>query len=287
MDNQPRQSLRDLVAKHGKNVCDDPRRCEALLRDACGAHKRELNILMNALRERVPTDLQTGDPRLPQDILLSRLTTRLTDLGLAEDAARWSVDSWALALGVIAKPRPDAPAAAPSQGPTGTTQRTATPKPPKPTTPVVAAKPVVAVKRPSSASPSSSGSSSPGTGTFASRSTPSTPTVSSGPSRAGASPPPASNPAKSGGSSGSGGALQGLWEFGGFLLSIPLLFGSAIVVAGAMFWTLSQMGYEYKQLSSTAQALIGILFLGLTVLVMGAIVALFEKLKELFTQSPK
>ena len=76
MENLPRQSLRELVAKHGKAVCDDPRRCEALLRDACGTHKRELNILMNALRERVPSDLLTGDPRLPQDILLSRALMR-------------------------------------------------------------------------------------------------------------------------------------------------------------------------------------------------------------------
>ena len=272
MDNQPRQSLRDLVAKHGKNVCDDPRRCEALLRDACGAHKRELNILMNALREKVPSDLQTGDPRLPQDILLSRLTTRLTDLGLAEDAARWSVDSWALALGVIAKPRPDAPAAPPPSQ--GTTQRKATPNPPKTSTPVVATK------------RSSSGSFSPSSGTVASRTTQSSSTVST-PSRTSAPPPPPASGSTAGSSSGSGGALQGMRDFGAFLISIPILFGSGGIAAGILFGSLSLMGYPYKTLSSTAQGLLGLLGIGLTLLVMMVIYGLFELLKELFKQSPK
>ena len=41
-----------------------------------------------------------GEPRA---MLIGRLTTRLKDnLGLAGDAARWGVESWALALGVIA-----------------------------------------------------------------------------------------------------------------------------------------------------------------------------------------
>ena len=42
----PRRTLRELIARHGTGLCSDARRCEGLLRDLCGAHRREINILM-------------------------------------------------------------------------------------------------------------------------------------------------------------------------------------------------------------------------------------------------
>jgi DNA-binding CsgD family transcriptional regulator len=103
MDELPRQKLSELLATYGRSLCDDPRRCEGLLRDVCGAHKREVNVLVSALKERIATDLLSSSARSqPHEILFARLTKRLTEnLGLAEDAARWAVDSWALALGTI------------------------------------------------------------------------------------------------------------------------------------------------------------------------------------------
>ncbi|HEV2859942.1 MAG TPA: hypothetical protein VGX48_02970 [Pyrinomonadaceae bacterium] len=98
----PRRTLRELIARHGTGLCSDARRCEGLLRDLCGEHRREINILMGALEERVPLDLLAGKGSMPLGLLLSRLSKRLEEqLALTTEAARWAVDSWALALGVV------------------------------------------------------------------------------------------------------------------------------------------------------------------------------------------
>lgn len=102
MNDAPRQTLRALVARHGTGLCSDARRCEALLRDTAGAHRREVNILVSALKERVPLDLLAAQSAMPRGLLLARLSKRLEDhLALTPEAARWAVDSWALALGVL------------------------------------------------------------------------------------------------------------------------------------------------------------------------------------------
>lgn len=105
MNNTPRQALREIVAKFGTEICSDSRRCEGLLRDKCGSYRREINILINALNERVPLDLLAGGKSVPREMLLKRLAKRLEDnLALTENAAVWAVESWALALNLITDP---------------------------------------------------------------------------------------------------------------------------------------------------------------------------------------
>jgi len=105
MDNLPRQKLRELITTYGRSLCDDPRRCEGLLLDFCGPHKREIHALVDALKEGVPADLLRSHAGMPTEPLLARLIARLKDnRAMAEDAANWAVESWALALGVIASP---------------------------------------------------------------------------------------------------------------------------------------------------------------------------------------
>lgn len=102
MNDAPRRTLRELIARHGPGLCSDARRCEGLLRDLCGEHRREINILVGALRERVPLDLLAARNSVPTNLLVTRLSKRLEDqLALTEEASRWGVDSWALALGVV------------------------------------------------------------------------------------------------------------------------------------------------------------------------------------------
>jgi len=98
------QQLVGLIGQYGRSLCDDPRRCEALLRDLCPDSKREIFVLVTSLRERVAGDLQQSTASEPIPVLIGRLTKRLEDdLGFTEDLARWCVESWALALGVIAR----------------------------------------------------------------------------------------------------------------------------------------------------------------------------------------
>jgi hypothetical protein len=132
MHDLPRQKLRELILEYGRSLCDDPRRCEALLKDYCGEHKREIFVLMSALKNRVSDDLlRTQSAGLPKTMECSRARQRLEEeLSMTTEAAQWAVESWALALGVIVKPSPVAkpapvspspPTAAPKAQPTPST----------------------------------------------------------------------------------------------------------------------------------------------------------------------
>nr|WP_295437522.1 formylglycine-generating enzyme family protein [uncultured Thiodictyon sp.] len=131
MEPSVRDTLRQLIVRYGHALCDDPRRCEAMLRDLCGQHKREVFILVSALRQRVAADLLGGGGGLPTPLLLGRLRKRLEDeLGLSGEAAHWAVETWALALGVIA-----GPVIVPAPTPTPAAALQPPPKPAKETRP--------------------------------------------------------------------------------------------------------------------------------------------------------
>lgn len=91
--------LQQILAKYGADICSDARRCENLLKDLCGSYRREINVLVNAIEERVPLDLLEANRSMPLELLLSRLEKRLEEqTALTAEAARWAVESWALAL---------------------------------------------------------------------------------------------------------------------------------------------------------------------------------------------
>jgi Right handed beta helix region len=138
MNDFPRQKLREVVARHGRSVINEPRRCEGLLRDYCGAYRREIAVLISALEERVAADLLAPGKGVPRAALLARLAQRLREnVAMEEAAARWAVHSWALALGVVSsaeleaieeKQSKPAPKAAPAPVVAGAKPRQATPR---------------------------------------------------------------------------------------------------------------------------------------------------------------
>ncbi|HEY1403484.1 MAG TPA: right-handed parallel beta-helix repeat-containing protein [Pyrinomonadaceae bacterium] len=149
MNNLPRQKLLEIVRRHGRAIISEPRRCEGLMRDHFPTHRREIAVLTAALEERIPDELlATGSGRMPRGALLARLTARLhNDLAIEEVAARWSVNTWALALDIINpgeldaieradaqahapedKPAPPEQAAQPARAGTGETQPRAIPR---------------------------------------------------------------------------------------------------------------------------------------------------------------
>jgi hypothetical protein len=104
MNDLPRQTLSRIILEHGQGICETPKRVEALLRDLCGAHRREINIIVGALEERVAADLLAAGRTVPRDVLLARLAARLRDnLAYTPEAARWGVETWAVALGIISE----------------------------------------------------------------------------------------------------------------------------------------------------------------------------------------
>jgi hypothetical protein len=113
MENLPRQKLCEILDMYGRPICDEPQRCEALLRDLCVGHRREIFLLVAALKERVVPDILTSLGILPDDVIVSNLVRKLRDnLGLAEDPSRWAAETWmfairnAPAVGRIKKPPP-------------------------------------------------------------------------------------------------------------------------------------------------------------------------------------
>lgn len=104
MNDLPQQQLIILIAKYGTSLCNDPQRCEALLRDYCSQHHREVALLVNALKEQVPNEIISSAGRVPQAVVRARLIKRLEEnLCITDQAAAWAVDSWSKALGSEAK----------------------------------------------------------------------------------------------------------------------------------------------------------------------------------------
>ena len=108
MHDLPRQKLCELLAKHGHGLCDDAKKLEGLLKDVLrNEHKRETFVLISSLREGVAHELRSSKSGMPPAALATKLTRQLCDnLALDEAAAHWSVESWAVALGIeITRPK--------------------------------------------------------------------------------------------------------------------------------------------------------------------------------------
>jgi hypothetical protein len=104
MNNAARQTLSGIITKHGRLICDSPKRVKALLRDLSPELRRETNIIVGALDERIAADLILAGKTVPRDVLFARLIARLRDnLAYTPEAARWAVETWAVVLGVMSE----------------------------------------------------------------------------------------------------------------------------------------------------------------------------------------
>src|SRR4051794_9704078 len=103
MHSRPRETIRQIVQKHGKVVAYDAGRCESQLRDLCGSYKKEIFVLVSAVREGIPSDLLASDG-VPMQASVARHSKRLHDnLGISEELSEWAVEAWAYALGLASQ----------------------------------------------------------------------------------------------------------------------------------------------------------------------------------------
>lgn len=99
MHAQPQRTLKRLIKQYGPDLVNDPRRTEALLNDLCGQHRREIFVLVNAQKQRVPAELLAAPAWMPSQAVYARLSRQLQEkLALTQDAADWAVAAWAGAL---------------------------------------------------------------------------------------------------------------------------------------------------------------------------------------------
>jgi len=102
MNNKVRVALVKYFRSFGPSLIEQPKRLRALLADECPGKKREINVLLTALAEKIPATLHTKSASAPWVFFAGRLVKQLTDLAaMDEEAARWAVDTWALAMGLI------------------------------------------------------------------------------------------------------------------------------------------------------------------------------------------
>lgn len=99
MNEQVRQKLREIIIRHGRQMLSDARLCESLLRDYCGQYKKEIFVLVCAVREQVAADLLISQDTVPREMLHTLLVKRLqNNLALTEEASRWAVEAWSQAV---------------------------------------------------------------------------------------------------------------------------------------------------------------------------------------------
>ncbi|MCK9632048.1 MAG: HEAT repeat domain-containing protein [Methanoregula sp.] len=101
MNEQPARILKSMVERYGPSIACDPLRCEGLLRDTCPRCNKEIFVLVNAVRQHVPSDLLNPRHSLSPSLFRGFLVRRLQDeLAFSDEAAQWAVDTWARALGL-------------------------------------------------------------------------------------------------------------------------------------------------------------------------------------------
>jgi hypothetical protein len=102
MNRVARVKLCELYAERGRELLEHPERLEALLRDLCAEMRAEIRVLCAANEERVPAQMLNAHERTPIEVQLARLTLQLVDnTGISEENARWAVEAWAVALGLM------------------------------------------------------------------------------------------------------------------------------------------------------------------------------------------
>jgi hypothetical protein len=96
-----RDKLCEAVARYGPDLCDEPQRCESILNDLCHGNREEVRLLVTIAKEGVASDLRASSSGVPHDLLLSKHIRNLQSFFFTEQAAKWGIESWALALGII------------------------------------------------------------------------------------------------------------------------------------------------------------------------------------------
>jgi hypothetical protein len=102
MNDLPRKILCEIIRQNGKTYFEETVAFRGLLNDLCyGNHKKERRCITDSISEGIPSTLLDQNVHIPYEILSAQLTDRLINCGFDRQLARWTVDSWAQALGII------------------------------------------------------------------------------------------------------------------------------------------------------------------------------------------
>lgn len=111
MDSAAREILRKLVEELGSNIPEHPQKWRGYLNDRLAYYKLERQALTTALNDSIPEELLSSQVSVSPQVQIERLALRLVEHhGLQPEVARWAVESWALALGILELRKPPQPA---------------------------------------------------------------------------------------------------------------------------------------------------------------------------------
>jgi len=89
--------LSTVIERYGAGIGRDARRLEAVLRDLCGARRRDIHVLVAAARLGIPSELALAKHA---NLAARYAVQRLCDeCGLTREHAAWAVREWMAALG--------------------------------------------------------------------------------------------------------------------------------------------------------------------------------------------
>ncbi len=96
-----RKTLALLINQHGAEPFLSEVTCKVKLMDCHLAHEREMELLVTAVKQQIPSEMRRLN-NMHHAILLPKLTRWLSREALLEEKeARWAIESWAMALGLI------------------------------------------------------------------------------------------------------------------------------------------------------------------------------------------
>jgi hypothetical protein len=98
-----RKNLIRIISQYSRSILDDPKKLKNLLFDLNqGIERKEVNIICTSLEDMVPFDLIKNKDNLPYEISSEQAIRRLkNNYGITEDLARWTIETWAVALNII------------------------------------------------------------------------------------------------------------------------------------------------------------------------------------------
>jgi formylglycine-generating enzyme required for sulfatase activity len=103
MANSVREKLVELIAADEQELLSNSHKLSGLLFDYYPSFRKEIRAILTALDERIPEELNKSRNEPSKNILITRLTQKLLDqVPMSIEAAQWAVESWALALKIIA-----------------------------------------------------------------------------------------------------------------------------------------------------------------------------------------
>jgi hypothetical protein len=101
-DNIPRKKLCKILRDYDISILKDSNRFRGLLNDLCkGQYSREINAITTLLEEHIPQDLLISKNKIPFNVISEKYQLKLREnTYLSEELIKWSIASWALALGI-------------------------------------------------------------------------------------------------------------------------------------------------------------------------------------------